>query len=297
MIVRNTHGLPRALVDTVTRRVPPEDRREGADISVTELLGPPRIKQLRDRYYDEIDTDASDMLHALMGTAIHALIAKTPHSVSSLRLFARWFGFERSWNVSGEIDLIEDGILWDFKPLRAAAVFDGPKEEWVQQLNVYRMLAEENGIRVFGLKACPYIRDFTPVERFRNSKYPIASMISMDVPMWSTEKARAFIQYRLQAHEEHMPMCTMEERWQKPHEFALMCHGNQRAISLYKKREDAEYQMNARKQANPGRKFWVVERHAESLRCKHYCNFWKFCDHGRVEKLGQKTKSIEPPEI
>lgn len=297
MIVRNSHGLPEALVDTVSRRVPPEDRREGADISVTELLGPPRIKQLRDLYYDKIDIDASDMLHALMGTAIHALIARAPHSVSALRLFSSWYGHDRSWRVSGEIDLLEGGIIWDFKPIRAAAIFDGPKEEWEQQLNVYRMLCEDNGIRVLGLKACPYVRDYTPVERFRNPRYPQASMVAMDVPMWSVEKARAFIQYRLQAHEEEMPLCTHDERWQKPHEFALMCAGQQRAVALYKNRADAEYQMNARKQANPGRKFWVVERHAESLRCKYYCNFWKFCDYGRAEKLGQQKETIDPPEI
>jgi hypothetical protein len=283
MKVRNTHGLPQALVDAVSMVVPPEERREGADISVTEMLGPPRIKQLKDKHWDEVDIDASDRMHAVMGTAIHSMIARTPYTMSAVRLFARWQGLERFWTVSGEFDLLEDGFLWDFKPLRAAAVFDGPKPEWVEQLNVYRLLCLDNRIKVVGLKAVPYIRDYTPVERYRNKRYPAASMIAMDVPMWSVERARAFVQYRLSAHEEVMPECTNDERWAKPHEYALMAEGGKRAVALYAKKEDAEAQALAR-MAALRKKFYVQERQQESLRCKHYCDLWRWCERGRLEK-------------
>jgi len=283
MKVRNTHGLPRALVDAVSVVVPPDERREGADISVTEMLGPPRVKQLKDIHYGEVDVDVSDRMHAVMGTAIHAMISRTPMTVSSVRLFARWKGFDRYWTVSGEFDLLEDGILWDFKPLRAAAVFDGPREEWVQQLNIYRMLCLENRIPVIGLKAVPYIRDYTPVERFRNKKYPLASMIAMDVPMWSEQKARTFIEYRLGCHEVQMPECTWDERWAKPHEYAVMKEGQVRAVALYDSKEVAErHAANAVLQLK--KKFFVTERQQESTRCKYYCDYWRWCDRGRVER-------------
>lgn len=284
-IIRNSHGLPRALVESIAPRQTPGERREGADISVTELLSPPRVKQLKDAHHDEIDIDASDRLHALMGSAIHLLIAKTPFTCSSLRLHSQWMGKERNWWVSGEIDLYEDGYIWDFKPIRAAAVFDGPREEWTQQLNVYRIMAEEAGMKVLGLKACPYVRDYTPVERMREPRYPAASMVSMDVPLWTRDQARAFIQYRLTEHEKLMPECTHEERWAKPNQWALMTAASKRAVGLYDTKEKAEIQMLARQQANPGRKFWVVERKAESIRCKYYCDFWRFCDIGREERM------------
>lgn len=286
MIVRNTHGLPRAIVDSISNQLSPEERREGADISVTELIGPPRIKQLKDKYFDQVEFDASDRLHAFMGSAIHALIAKSPYSLSEFRMHVQWRGLERMWTITGQVDLYEDGIIWDFKPIRAAAVFDGPREEWVQQLNIYRMMAEAHGLKVLGLMACPYIRDYTPVERFRNVKYPPASMVAMEIPMWSREKTDAYVRYRLTEHEKIMPECTHDERWAKPHEYALMTSGMARAVALYKSKEDAEIQMNARKQANPNKKFWVVERQAESLRCKHYCDFWKWCDRGLKERTG-----------
>ena len=266
-------------------RQTPGDRREGADISVTELLGPPRLKQLKDLHYDEIDIDASDRMHALMGSAIHLLIAKVPFSCSSLRLHSQWMGTDRNWWVSGEIDLLEDGIIWDFKPIRAAAVFNGPREEWIQQLNVYRIMAEEAGIKVVGLKACPYIRDYTPVERMREAKYPKASMVAMDVPLWSRDQARAFIQGRLTEHERQMPECTQDERWAKPNEWALMSATQKTAVRVYDTKEKAEFQMQARQQANPGRKFWIVERKAESVRCKYYCDYWRFCDIGIRERM------------
>lgn len=292
MKVRNTHGLPRALVDAVSVVVPPDERREGADISVTELIGPPRIKQLKDKYYDQVEFDASDRLHAIMGSAIHGLISRVPMTTSSVRLHARWHGLERSWVVSGEFDLYEDGILWDFKPLRAAAVFDGPKLDWVQQLNIYRLLCLDNRIPVAGLRAVPYIRDYTPVERFRNKKYPLASMIAMDVPMWSEEKARAFVTYRLTEHEKVMPECTREERWAKPHEFALMVEGGKRAVCLYSTKDEADRNATAR-MAQLKKKFWVKERQAESLRCKHYCDFAQWCDRGIAEN---STKEVPKDE-
>lgn len=289
MIVRNTHGLPRALVDTVTSAKTPGERREGADISVTELIGPPRIKQLKDRYYDQIDIDAADRAHALMGTAVHGLISKSPYSLSSVRLFARWKGLDKWWTVSGEFDLLEDGILWDFKPLKAAAVFDGPKEEWVEQLNIYAALCAVNRIKVVGLKACAYIRDFTPNERFREKRYPLASLWPMDVPKWSIGKTMAFIAYRLTEHEKEMPPCTREERWAKPTEYALMREGNKRAVALYAQKADAERNAAARS-AQLNAKFRVDVRHAESTRCRYYCEFAQFCDIGMAERSAMQDK-------
>lgn len=290
MIIRNTHGLPRSLVDTVLSAKTPHERREGADISVTELIGPPRIKQLKDKYYDQVDIDASDRAHALMGTAIHGLISKAPYALSSVRLFARWKGLDRMWAVSGEFDLLEDGILWDFKPLKAQAVFDGPKEEWVQQLNIYRALCLVNRIPVAGLKACAYIRDFTPNQRFREKKYPLASLWPMDVPMWSIGKTMAYIGYRLTEHEKEMPLCTNEERWAKPHEYALMTDGRKTAVALYSNKEDAERNAAAR-ETQLNKKFRVEERPQESTRCRYYCEFARFCDCGIAELSGVKQKS------
>jgi len=283
MKIRNSHGLPAALVDAVSMVDAPDDRRQGADISVTELIGPPRIKQLKDIHYDEVDVDVSDRMHSLMGTAIHSLISKVPMTCSAVRLFSRWKGLDKHWTVSGEFDLLEDAFIWDFKPLRAAAVFDGPKLEWIQQLNIYRLLCFDNNINVIGLKAVPYIRDFTPVERFRNGKYPKASMIAMDVPMWPIEQARAFVAYRLTEHEKNLPECTNEERWAKPHEFALMAKNGKRAVALYDTKEQAERGAFLRT-TELKKEFYVQERQAESLRCRHYCDFWSWCERGRKER-------------
>lgn len=45
-----------------------------ADYSVTELLNPPRVRELKRRHYDEIEVDAADMVFALFGTVVHFIL-------------------------------------------------------------------------------------------------------------------------------------------------------------------------------------------------------------------------------
>lgn len=294
MIVHNTHGLPQAIVQTVVPKQTPDQRRSGADISVTELIGPPRIKQLRDKYYDQLEVDVTDRIHALFGTAVHGLISRQPYSLTEVELTAQWQGFERMWNVRGSVDLIEDGILWDIKPFKAGAVMKGVKEDWALQVNIYNQLCRQNKIPIRGLKVAAYIRDYSPVERYRTAEYPKAPMIAMDVDMWSEARIMAYIQWRLTEHEKALPECTWEERWAKPNEWALMCGSQTRAVALYSTREQAEEQMRNRIAQNPKKRYWVQERVAESIRCKYYCDYWKFCNRGRIERGVDQPELPEP---
>src|SRR5690606_16625419 len=45
-----------------------------SDISVTELIAPPRIRQLLARHGDKIEVDASDSIYALFGTLTHEIM-------------------------------------------------------------------------------------------------------------------------------------------------------------------------------------------------------------------------------
>jgi len=115
-----------------------------ANFSVTELLNSPRIVQLKRKHWDEIETDASEMVWALFGSAVHNILehGKDDHHIVEERIFTEHEG----WKLSGAIDLQEvegDGIIIsDYKVTGAWSVMN-EKQDWHNQLNIYGWLVEK----------------------------------------------------------------------------------------------------------------------------------------------------------
>jgi hypothetical protein len=108
MILTNKHGLPDTIVNVLKR---PQYSKGDSHVSVTELLSPPQIVQLRAKHDAEIEQDASEMVWSLFGTAVHNVLehGKDDHHIVEERIFTDMDG----WRISGQIDLqeiYEDGI-------------------------------------------------------------------------------------------------------------------------------------------------------------------------------------------
>jgi len=106
-----------------------------ADISVTTLIGPPKINQLKKRHADEITEDASDRVWALLGQSVHIVLelAGGEDEMTEKRLYKEISG----WTLTGQTDLYETGnkVISDFK---VTSVFSfllkepgGWVDEWV----------------------------------------------------------------------------------------------------------------------------------------------------------------------
>lgn len=289
MRVVNTFGLPQAVVEAATSYTPPEERREGADISVTELIGPPRIKQLNDIYHAEVVRDASELIWSLLGKRLHSIIERSAKTPAAERLFIQRTGLDKNWVISGEFDLWEDYTIWDFKEVKAASVRQS-HEDWDWQLNIYRLMAEENGLKVVQLKNLMIIRDYSPVERYTNPEYPIAPAFVRDVRLYKRESVENFINYRLNQHELKMPMCEPSERWAKPQEFALYTpKSRDKAFRVRKTMKDIEFvaQTLIKNGTWAAKDLEIKMRPGEDLRCKYYCKVAEWCSHG------QRIRGIE----
>lgn len=291
MRVTNTYGLPQAVVDAMSTEVAPEVRRQGADISVTELIGPPRMKQLKEKNHDRIVVDASEMIWSVLGRRLHSVIDKAARGPSGVRLFIQRQGNNRMWVISGEFDLVEGATLWDFKEVKAAAVRQD-KTEWNWQLNIYRLMCIENGIPVNYLKNLMFIRDYSPVERYRDPEYPMAPAFERKCPVYSKETVEAYINYQLCEHEKEMPMCEPEERWAKPDQYAVyVAPALGKAFRVKDKLKDAEFVRDTMvKNGRDPRSIVIRHRPGEDLRCKYYCSVAEYCDHGR------KVRMLDDPE-
>ena len=151
-MLTNRLGLPQAIVDAVTND---PYSRGASDISVTQLIQPPYQRQLRLQH--EPIEDASDRIWSLVGQVGHGIVERaypqaytaaaallTPKEVhdtygvvAERRLFMKCNG----WTVSGQFDVIEKGHLQDYKFTSVWSVIGDTKTEWINQLNLRRLLA------------------------------------------------------------------------------------------------------------------------------------------------------------
>ena len=72
MQLTNKNKLPHPIMEALKY----DTYKVGGDISVTTLIDAPQIRILKMRHKDEIVQDASDMLWALMGTAVHHILER-----------------------------------------------------------------------------------------------------------------------------------------------------------------------------------------------------------------------------
>lgn len=297
MKLSNRHGLPDTVVNLAKRDT---YTRGAAKISVTELIGSPRIRILRNRHRDEIIVDVADQFWSLMGRAIHSVVEQgaDKNHIAEERLFAEVNG----WPISGGIDLqvvhrINDdeveSEVGDFKFTSAWAVMN-PKADWERQTNCYAWLTERNkGWRVKRLFINAIVRDWSRHEAERNPAYPQAPMVVLNQRLWSPEEREAYIRERVLIHQdaerraewgEDLPECSDEERWFNPGKLAVVKDGRVRALKLFdaNEREAAEAyaaENKARVEARPG----------ENKRCEQHCQVRDWCEqYAKIKEEGMR---------
>tara|TARA_Y100001963_G_scaffold74899_1_gene103983 strand:+ start:353 stop:1279 length:927 start_codon:yes stop_codon:yes gene_type:complete len=295
--ITNNKGFPEALVKAVTNDT---YSRGTADRSVTGLLAPPRQAALIERHGGMISEDVSERTFALYGQLVHLLLERAGeqdrNAINEERLYAEVGG----WTISGQTDtltLTEDQRSWiisDFKfvtSYKFKRSYSGElviPEDYEQQLNLYAYLLRENGFKVDGLKIVAIYRDWSKLEAKRDKNYPQLGAETHDIPLWSEDKAKAFIEERVRLHQDAMflgnkyaeaasnlPECTDEERWAKPDKFALMPTAKSaRARKLFDSRSAATL-WAAANNMKPG---WVIEhRRGVNTRCESYCLVSEYC--------------------
>jgi hypothetical protein len=287
MKLTNKFNLPQTFVNVIDR---PTYSKGKAHISATEIINSPRIVQLKKKYWDEIEQDASEMVWSLFGSAVHNILehGKDDHHVVEERLHLQYEG----WNISGAIDLQEiepNGTITisDYKVTGAWAVMN-EKDDWHRQLNIYAWMVEKvKKVPVGKLQIIAIIRDWSARDAATKESYPPSPVATIDIPLWTFEEREAFINKRIYDHatalfemetDGEMPDCTAEEMWEKKTSYALKKDGNVRAKSVHETQEDADKALaKAEESAKKGEKFVIEIRQGERTRCKNYCQVAPFC--------------------
>lgn len=297
MILTNKFGLPDTIVNVLKR---PQYTKGNSHISVTELLSPPQIVQLRAKHEAEIEQDASEMVWSLFGTAVHNILehGKDDHHIVEERIFTEYDG----WRISGQIDLqevYEDGIaIKDYKVTSAWSV-QQEKTDWRTQLNIYAWLLERaKGVEVKSLQIVAIIRDWNRRDAVNKDGYPKAPIVTIDIPIWSHEEQEALIKKRINEHSEaslsaqighDLPQCTAEDMWEKPTTYAVKKIGGVRAKKVFDNKKDAEALWNTLKDHE------IETRPGGRTRCSGFCNVSQFCSQYQ-QYLQQNQQTFESGE-
>ena len=280
MKLTNKLGLPQPLVDAIAND---EYSRGDSDISVTQLIGPPRITELERRHAEDLEEDASDRIFSLFGQAIHTILERANKvGLAEQRLYANVGG----WKVSGQFDRMafhedESGrhMMQDYKTAKVNEVMYGVKPERELQLNCLAELARLHGHQIDGLEAIFILRDWSKVRAANGGGYPPLGVARIPVPLWDSERAQRYLAERVALHRAVRegaippPECSPEERWQDPDKWAVMQPGKKRALKLCDWEAEAVAYAN-----NVNKPTYIERRPSVSVRCQFYCSVAPVCD-------------------
>lgn len=264
-----------------------------SDYSVTEILSPPRVNRLRHKHYAEMESDVSEMIWMLLGTALHVVAERSV--VDGHTNEERLFLTVDDIILSGAIDLQRndhDGtVITDYKFTSAWSLMND-KPEWIQQQNIYRYIYEKvKKTPVKGLQICAFIRDFSRRKAQSDASYPQATIQIVEIPMWTMSQTEEFIRTRIDLHreskvnadwDEELPLCSEEERWMRDTTYAVKKEGRKTAVRVFD--TDAEAQellatMTAKDKA------FIEVRKGEAVRCTgNYCGVSKWCSQFQSTK-------------
>lgn len=286
-----------------------DDYNKGdCDFSTTELIGPPRIAVLKKQWQKHLIEDVSDRIFALLGKSVHTILehsAESKHYLIERRFIAEHDGYR----IGGQIDLFDTktSILQDWKvttyhglseaqrqypwsTLRTAPTGKG----WIEQANVNAYLMFRNGYNVKGMEYVAIYRDWSKMQVARGVHgYPPRQVEVLRIPRWTHGETEAYLSDRIKAHvdaRKNLPLCTPDERWEKPAMFAVKKHGAKRATRLLE--TEFEAQELAAKISTVKARYGVEPRPGEPIRCLYYCSVSGYCSYGR-EVLQEKQAAIE----
>jgi hypothetical protein len=275
----NKLNLPSSIYNAVARD--PYSRGD-AHISVTGLIGPARKRILELQHGDQLTEDVADRIWSLMGQITHGILERhDAEAWTEERLYIERHG----WRISGQFDrvLLEQGLLQDYKLTSTYSVKDGVKPEYEAQANLYALMLREHGHEIRRAQIVAILRDYQKSKALHDMSYPQAPVVVMDVNLWPVDIVETYIQLRLKAHgdAQHMlPLCSPEERWERPSKFALVKEGNKKATSLHDTWSDAHAALVAielQAKSSKPLPFRIDERPAEPIRCAQYCSARPVC--------------------
>ena len=273
MNITNMHGAPESILQAVT--ADPYTKGE-ADFSVTELIKPPQINRLWAEHENKISMDVRDEFWKLLGRGVHNVLEQySDGGVSEERHFAK----VGDVTVSGAIDLVDNGMVTDYKVTSTYSVTKGLKPEWEQQLNMYSWLLRQNDISSSSLRIVALCRDWIRSRSDRSQRYPASPIVIIPVPKWPDEQQDQYIEERVRVHmDESTIPCTSEERWARGKYMVTGTDVKLKKPKLFDTLMEASVWTQGKENPVKGIAYQITETTPTYVRCEgNWCGVRDFC--------------------
>lgn len=274
----NKYQLPEAVYYALTRDT---YNKGNAHYSVTEMLNPPQIVQLKRRYDSELEEDVMDNVWSLLGKAAHHILENhaPEDSLSEERLSVTIL--DRV--LSGQTDNYHNGVISDYKITSAYTLVYGSRiHEWEAQLNSYAYIFRQHGHEVKQLQAIAILRDWSKHKAKADPKtYPQNPIVVIPLNLWTEEEQELFLTAQLKDHifNEELPdnelkWCLAEEMWEQPTKYAVMKEGRKTAVRVFDTKFECEKYISEEAYEQH---FSIQERSGKRTRCEEYCPVKNYC--------------------
>ena len=278
MSISNNYNLPLPLYKALSKeRYAPIAGR----LSATALIDAPLVRVLMMKHVKEIEEDASERMWAMLGTAIHWVIEQNGSKEASE---AKRICKHKSGATLVCIgDFYENQILTDWKVTSTWSWLLGGKSSWEKQLNVVKYIYELNEMPVKEMYVYAILRDWVKSKSY-DRDYPDIPFQGVKIPIWEPEKLEKYIDERVEAHLfaeslidsiGNVPICTPEERWQRPDTYAVKREGIKRAVRVFDTNDEAEKFMEKAK----AKDLFIENRKGSEIRCNSFCSVNRFCEY------------------
>jgi len=274
------------LPDMLQRSIEKEYTYQEKRYSITSLLDPIRTMMLKRRYNDVIEQDISEMIWLLFGTFTHFALEHIELKENEYVEKKMEYKFDNGYTLSGIIDHIYDTID-DYKTTSVwSVIYKSDYDKWKKQLQMGAYLwFKETGVWLQTGKIIAILKDFNKNDAKNKADYPKLPVQVIEFDLGSTEEIEKWliekfetIQMFEQEKDTDLPLCTLEERFNKGDTFAVKKIANKTATKLHNNYKEAEEHLNNLEKQFPGI-YEIDIRKGEDTKCLNYCSCCKFCDY------------------
>lgn len=306
MKITNKNNLPQPFVDAVSKEYQYKDKR----YSVTALLNSEREIILKRRYNNNIESDVSDMIWAIFGTAVHSVLENSNKSENLLTEQYLSLPIKLSdgdeYTLSGLCDLFDtkQGEVIDYKVTSTFKALKKDYEDYKMQGLIYAYMISKinfgDTVQVFAdsewkteyindlfykpKKATFYmiLRDWQKSKAKFDRDYPQSQVQKVTfrftkkdfdwIEKWLLDKFEK-IKAAEQLSDEELPLCSDKDRWKNEDVYAVMKKGRKSALRLLNNEQEAQDYMKA----NGGD--YIELRKGSDRKCEEYCSCCEFCPY------------------
>ena len=281
----NRAGLPKEIVQAITKDRYTDPNDQPSDFSASSLVAPIQQTILKRRYPDkQVVPDVMDLFFLFKGSVGHQVLEDAWHESMGSKVEERLYIQVMGKTISGKFDCYQEGEVRDYKFSKVYKYMKGDFADWEKQLNVYAHLLMAAGHKVNQLTVWMFLEDFKRNEAYKKG-YPADPIVRVPLRLWGDSERNCYLESRVRAlclnetlDDDRLLECTDYEMWRGTKDWSIMKKGAKKATKCFDTEEEAlTYKLKDGEV--------LIRRMTKRVRCLEHCSVRTVCkQHKRLLK-------------